>query len=58
LQVVTEVFDNNAYARDPSLMIVPAQLRSFQTEYATEGKVANDDGTTTPLVSKGFNAVA
>lgn len=34
-----------------SLKIVPVQLTSFQTEHTTEGKIANDDDTTTPVFS-------
>jgi membrane fusion protein, heavy metal efflux system len=31
-----------------SLKIAPVQLLSFRTEHTTEGKIANDDDTTTP----------
>jgi membrane fusion protein, heavy metal efflux system len=34
-----------------SLKIVSVQLTSFQTEHTTEGKIANDDDTTTPVFS-------
>jgi cobalt-zinc-cadmium efflux system membrane fusion protein len=34
-----------------SLKIVPVQLTSFQAEHTTEGKIANDDDTTTPVFS-------
>jgi membrane fusion protein, heavy metal efflux system len=34
-----------------SLKIAPVQLRSFQTERTTEGKIANDDDATTPVFS-------
>jgi cobalt-zinc-cadmium efflux system membrane fusion protein len=34
-----------------SLKIAPVQLLSFRTEHITEGKIANDDDTTTPVFS-------
>lgn len=34
-----------------SLKIAPVQLLSFRTEHTTEGKIANDDDTTTPVFS-------
>jgi len=34
-----------------SLKIVPVQLTSFQAEQTAEGKIANDDDTTTPVFS-------
>ncbi len=34
-----------------SLKIAPVQLVSFRTEHTTEGKIANDDDTTTPVFS-------
>jgi len=34
-----------------SLKIVQVQLTSFQAEHTTEGKIANDDDTTTPVFS-------
>jgi cobalt-zinc-cadmium efflux system membrane fusion protein len=34
-----------------SLKIVPVQLVSFRVEHTTEGKIANDDDTTTPVFS-------
>jgi cobalt-zinc-cadmium efflux system membrane fusion protein len=34
-----------------SLKIAPVQLLSFQTGHTTEGKIANDDDTTTPVFS-------
>jgi cobalt-zinc-cadmium efflux system membrane fusion protein len=34
-----------------SLKIAPVQLRSFQSERTTEGKIANDDDATTPVFS-------
>jgi hypothetical protein len=33
------------------LKIAPVQLLSFRTEHTTEGKIANDDDTTTPVFS-------
>ena len=34
-----------------SLKIAPVELRTFQTERTTEGKIANDDDATTPVFS-------
>jgi cobalt-zinc-cadmium efflux system membrane fusion protein len=34
-----------------SLKVAPVQLLSFRTEHTTEGKIANDDDTTTPVFS-------
>jgi membrane fusion protein, heavy metal efflux system len=34
-----------------SLKIAPVRLLSFRTEHTTEGKIANDDDTTTPVFS-------